>query len=101
MQYYVQNVDAGYVGNCLLWWRKGGSGYTCDLSQAEKFDESDEHLIKLSKDPKFRVWDRFYIDLCSVRMVDQQSLLMSNSGLNPYKQDGNQIFETKETNEKK
>ena len=83
MQYYVQNIEAGYVGNCLLWWRKGGKGYTCDLNQAQKFDESDEQLLKLAKNKKFKVWERFYIDLCSTRMVDMQSLVPEYSGLNP------------------
>lgn len=32
VMYYIQNV--GCVGNCLLWWRKEGNGYTCDLSEA-------------------------------------------------------------------
>jgi len=32
--YYIQS--RGCVGNCALWWRAGGSGYTCDLKQAWK-----------------------------------------------------------------
>jgi hypothetical protein len=32
--YYIQNK--GYVGNSLCWWKKGGSGYTCDLNKAWK-----------------------------------------------------------------
>lgn len=40
--YYIQNK--GFVGNCLIWWRKGGGGYTCNLDEAwqvtkEKADE--------------------------------------------------------------
>lgn len=32
--YYIQNK--GYVGDCLLWWRIGGRGYTTNVSQAWK-----------------------------------------------------------------
>lgn len=81
MQYYVQNVERGYVGNNLLWWRKGGCGYTCDLGQAEVFDFEDPKFQSLLKNKKFKVWERFYIDLCSSRMVDHQSLVLENSGL--------------------
>lgn len=27
------------VGNCALWWRPGGKGYTCELDQAGLFTE--------------------------------------------------------------
>jgi hypothetical protein len=81
IQYYVQNVERGYVGNNLLWWRKGGCGYTCDLGQAEVFDFEDPKFQSLLKNKKFKVWERFYIDLCSSRMVEHQSLVLENSGL--------------------
>lgn len=29
---YIQH--RGFVGNCLMWWAKGGHGYTTDLEQA-------------------------------------------------------------------
>lgn len=34
--YYIQS---GVVGNCILFWRKGNSGYTCDVNDAEEFTE--------------------------------------------------------------
>lgn len=39
MKYYIRNL--GYVGNCLLWWRKESSGYTCDLREAGQFTEGE------------------------------------------------------------
>ena len=32
--YYIQNK--GFVGNCLIFWRKDGHGYTCNLDKAWK-----------------------------------------------------------------
>ena len=34
--YYMQS---GIVGNCILFWRKGSAGYTCDVTEAEEFTE--------------------------------------------------------------
>lgn len=33
--YYIEDTRQ-IVGNCALWWREGGHGYTCDLKQAWK-----------------------------------------------------------------
>ena len=41
--YYIQNK--GYVGNCLLWWREGGHGYTCNLDEAWRVDEAKAREI--------------------------------------------------------
>lgn len=30
--YYIQNK--GFCGNCLIWWKDGGHGYTCNLDEA-------------------------------------------------------------------
>ena len=35
--YLLQNVHAGFVGNSPLWWKKGGSGYTGHVDDAERF----------------------------------------------------------------
>ena len=35
--YYIHcRAHGAYVGNCMLWWAEGGSGYTCDLDKAWK-----------------------------------------------------------------
>lgn len=33
--FYVRNE--GYLGNALIWWKKGRNGYTCDINDAHKF----------------------------------------------------------------
>lgn len=35
-EYYLQDIRQ-YVGNCMVFWRRGRSGYTTDLSDAEVF----------------------------------------------------------------
>ena len=42
MNYYLQDARQ-YVGNCVLWWRKGG-GYTTHIDEAELFDGSKTDL---------------------------------------------------------
>lgn len=68
MKYYVQRHASGYVGNCLLWWRKGGRGYTCNLDDAEVFEAAD-----VPNNPqKYTAWEKEYIDSCAHRHVDHQ-----------------------------
>lgn len=56
--YYIQDARQ-YVGNCVLWWGKDGSGYTTHLDEAGLYDEAyvksldrhtdvpwPEHLVK-------------------------------------------------------
>ena len=31
------------VGNCALFWRPDGNGYTCDLNEAGLYDKTQEH----------------------------------------------------------
>ena len=38
-KYYIRND--GYLGNALIWWKKGRNGYTCDIRDAEKFTKED------------------------------------------------------------
>ena len=70
--YYIQNVDRGFVGNCPLWWRQGDHGYTCDLSEAGKYDEKQmQHRTHGNTDRAFTVE---YIDKISRPMVDMQMM---------------------------
>lgn len=39
-KFYLLKLDAN-VGNCALFWRPDGQGYTCDLDQAGLYDEAD------------------------------------------------------------
>lgn len=38
-------ADRPPVGNCALWWRPSGQGYTCDLTQAGLYSPEDAARI--------------------------------------------------------
>lgn len=79
--YYVERKASGYVGNCLLWWRKGGQGYTCNIDDAEVFTENNPYFASIAKDGKYRVWEKEYIDSVTVRHVDHQHLNLDLAGV--------------------
>ena len=83
MKYYVERQASGFVGNCLLWWRKGGHGYTCNLDDAEVFEAKDPYFQSIARDKKYRAWEKTYIDSATVRHVDHQRLNMDLAGVNP------------------
>lgn len=45
MAYYLQNLNAGYVGNSPLLWHKGDRGYTPDLDQAKLFSRDEARAV--------------------------------------------------------
>ena len=82
MKYYIQRHASGYVGNCLIWWRKGGHGYTCDIDDAEVFDGNDEHFKSVAKDKeKYTAWDKDYIDLHISKHVDSEIIDFTFKGI--------------------
>jgi hypothetical protein len=78
MKYYV---SSGFVGNCMLWWRKDGHGYSCDLLQAEIFNDTDPQLQTIAKDKKYRIWEKDYILSCASSHVDSEKLDTNKSGI--------------------
>lgn len=68
--FYLQD-SRGYVGNDVLWWAKGGNGYTTDLSKAETYTKEEAqrmHNCRLSDIP----WPKAYIDGKTRPAVDMQ-----------------------------
>ena len=60
MEYLIQK--RGYVGNSLLWWRKGNAGYTTNIDEAQTFTQDEaEKIEETSRDkiahPKKIVFD--------------------------------------------
>lgn len=43
-KFYIRDTRQ-CVGNCLLWWRKGGSGYTTDLDEAGQYSKEEAEKI--------------------------------------------------------
>lgn len=38
--YYIQDTRS-YIGNCVVWWRAGGRGYTTDLDDAGLYTQQE------------------------------------------------------------
>jgi hypothetical protein len=81
MKYYVERAESGFIGNCLLFWRKGGHGYSCDLAEAEVFDDADPSFINITNERKYRVWEKDYIDACAILHVDSGKLNFNRAGI--------------------
>lgn len=79
-QFYIRNE--GYLGNALLWWRKGG-GYTCDILQAEKFTE--EKAKSICKRPQDSAYNIEYID----DLIEAQKLIIDSQ----YVDESNRLWE--------
>lgn len=68
--FYLQD-SRGYVGNDMLWWAKGGCGYTTDLRKAEVYTRDKalrQHHCRESDIP----WPKEYIDDRARPAVDMQ-----------------------------
>lgn len=71
-EYYIQN---GYIGNAILWWRVGRSGYTTDIYQAGKF--SADEAKKIIQRPEDKAWLCSHVDNTDVArktIIDGQYL---------------------------
>lgn len=70
--YYLQDTRS-FVGNCPLWWREGGNGYTTDLRQAGKF--TFERATRQMESRETDVpWLCQEIDAIERRTVDMQDM---------------------------
>lgn len=79
-KYYIQNKEAGYLGNAIMFWKKGNNGYTADLDNSQQFTEEDAKHICLNNPEKNKAWEVNYIDKNKgiQRIVDSQYLESSN-----------------------
>lgn len=69
-KYYLQD-SRSYVGNDMLFWARGGNGYTTDLSKAEVYSKDDavkQHRGRETDIP----WPKAYIDVRWRPAVDMQ-----------------------------
>lgn len=80
MEYYIQNTNAGYLGNAILFWAKEKRGYTADLNNSHKFTEEEAKAICEINPQKNKAWAVDYIDNNKgiQRIVDSQFLDSSN-----------------------
>lgn len=69
-EFYLQD-SRSYVGNDMLFWAKGGNGYTTDISKAEVYTKDKavaQHQSRISDIP----WPKAYIDAKTRPAVDMQ-----------------------------
>lgn len=74
--YYLQNLNAGYVGNSPCFWEINGSGYTPWIDEAKQFTLEEAKLIERSTKGSHR-WKRWPVALIeskAKRCVDMQDL---------------------------
>ena len=68
--YYIQNK--GYVGNCLLWWKVDGHGYTCNLDLAWKVTKEEADKICRSRPEQDIARRADVVDAMAVRHFDSE-----------------------------
>ena len=76
--YYIQNKDAGYLGNAPVFWAKERRGYTSYLDNCHKFTEEEAKLICLGNPEKNKAWSVEYIDNLAQKVVDCQHMESEN-----------------------
>lgn len=47
--YVIQDSRSG-VGDCAVWWRPNGYGYTCNMDEAGRFTETEARRIACGRD---------------------------------------------------
>jgi len=73
VSYYLQDKRQ-YVGNCVLWYRKNGAGYTCNLNEAEIFSSEDADWFVNQSPEKYIKRDKKGMDDIATMHVDMQKL---------------------------
>jgi len=69
--YYLWN--GGYVGNAMLWWRKGGAGYTTNLDEAHKFTKEEAMNYQKARNSDIPYLCA-HVDDKSIRIADSQHI---------------------------
>lgn len=75
-KYYIQDTRQ-YVGNDILWWAIGG-GYTCNIENAEVFDEDKAFDIFKNRESD-KPWLKEYVDKHITKVVDSQNINFKES----------------------
>ena len=61
MKYYIQNTNAGFLGNSIYFWGQDGSSYTAKLEKAKKFTHKEAKDICEVDPKKYKAWPVEYI----------------------------------------
>lgn len=78
--YYIQNRDAGYLGNSIFFWNKDSNSYTSKLEYSKKFTYEEAKSICNNSGSKYVAWPCDYIDnnIGTSRVTDSQYLDKEN-----------------------
>jgi len=76
VKYFLQNLNAGYLGNSPFWWAEGGNGYTVNIDEAKLFTKEEADLtIKSTKGThRWKIWPEKRVQSAIYRTVDMQKL---------------------------
>ncbi len=77
--FYLQDARS-FVGNCVVWWAKGGKGYTTRLSEANlytKVHAEGQHQMRETDVP----WLCSMVDPLAAATVDMQYLYKARAAL--------------------
>lgn len=59
----------GFVDNSLMWWRKGGNGYTTNINEAEEFnDDASQKIVGRANSNKIRHKKSDVIDAAEIHV---------------------------------
>lgn len=72
-KFYIHDTTRGYVGNSMVWWKRGHHGYTCDIREAHVFDES-ELAQYVNKADDLVAYPVEHIDPLIAHHIDMQSV---------------------------
>jgi len=85
--FYLQNVERGYVGNSVQWWKWNNCGYVCDIRAARKFTQDE--INGFNPGVKFKAWPVEQIDALVQHHIDMQDL--RHGSTTPHSLDGLEI----------
>jgi hypothetical protein len=76
MEYYIQNTNAGYLGNSIFFWALNSNGYTAKLENAQKYRYEEAKKICEGNPHKNKAWEVEYIEnnKGTARVTDSQYL---------------------------
>ena len=75
--FYLQD-SRSHIGNDVLWWAKGGNGYTTDLREAHVYAQAEavaQHNMRETDIP----WPKDYIDGKARPAVDMQHICLADA----------------------
>jgi len=74
--FYIQN---GIVGNAPLWWGLGGSGYVCQIEEAQAYTKKEVLATFVNGRKQDIIWEASHVLAAKVTVIESQRLKYSLS----------------------